>query len=39
MGAAVLGPSHAVALAAIGVEWAFAMPLLLWMETRARLAP
>ena len=38
MGAAVLGPSQAVALAAIGVEWAFAMPLLLWMETRARLA-
>jgi len=39
MGAAVLGPSHAAALAAIGVQWALAMPLLLWMETRARLAP
>ena len=39
MGAAVLGPSHAVALAAIGVEWAVAMPLLVWMERRARLGP
>ena len=37
MGAAVLGPSHAVALTAIGVEWALAMPLLVWMEGRARL--
>ncbi len=39
MGAAMLGPSHAVALAAVGVEWAIAMPLLVWMESRARLAP
>jgi len=39
LGAAVLGPSRAVALAAIGVEWAFAMPLLVWMERRARLGP
>ncbi|MFO7693590.1 MAG: DUF2878 domain-containing protein [Vicinamibacterales bacterium] len=39
MGAAVLGPSRAAALAAIGVEWAFAMPLLVWMECRARLGP
>ena len=38
MGAAVLGPSHAAALAAIGVEWALAMPLLVWMERRERLA-
>ena len=39
LGAAVLGPSHAAAFAAIGVEWALAMPLLVWMEARARLAP
>ena len=39
MGAAMLGPSHAAALAAVGVEWAIAMPLLVWMESRARLAP
>jgi len=39
LGAAVLGPSQAVALASIGVEWAVAMPLLVWMERRARLGP
>ena len=39
MGAAMLGPSHAAALAAVGVEWVIAMPLLVWMESRARLAP
>ena len=39
MGAAVLGPTTPVALAAVGGEWALAMPLLLWLETRARLAP
>jgi hypothetical protein len=35
MGAAALGPSHAVALGLIAVEWAFAMPLLVWAEQRA----
>jgi hypothetical protein len=39
MGAASLGPAHAVALGAIAAEWALAMPLLVWMEGRARLAP
>lgn len=39
MGAAVLGPTQAVALAAITAEWALAMPLLVWLEMRARLAP
>ena len=39
MGAAVLGPTQAVALAAIAAEWALAMPLLVWLEMRARLAP
>ena len=39
MGAAVLGPTQAVALTAIAAEWALAMPLLVWMEMRARLAP
>jgi hypothetical protein len=38
MGAAALGPAHAVALTVIAVEWAAAMPLLVWMERRARLA-
>ena len=36
MGAAALGPSHAAALAVIAVEWAFAMPALVWLEQRAR---
>ena len=39
MGAAMLGPTPAVALAAIAVEWALAMPLLVWMERRARAGP
>jgi hypothetical protein len=39
MGAAVLGPTHAVAFAVVAAEWAMAMPLLVWMEMRARLAP
>ena len=39
MGAAVLGPTQAVALAVIAAEWALAMPLLVWLEERARLAP
>jgi hypothetical protein len=39
MGAAVLGPTPAVALAAIAAEWALAMPLLVWLDERARLAP
>jgi hypothetical protein len=39
MGAAMLGPTQPVALAAIAVEWALAMPLLVWMERRARVAP
>jgi hypothetical protein len=39
MGAAVLGPTQAVALAAIAAEWALAMPLLVWLDQRARLAP
>jgi hypothetical protein len=38
MGAAMLGPARPVALAAIAVEWALAMPLLVWMEGRARFA-
>jgi hypothetical protein len=36
MGAAVLGPTHAVALALIAAEWTAAMPLLVWMEKRSR---
>jgi hypothetical protein len=36
MGAAMLGPAHAVALAWIAALWACAMPLLVWMEARAR---
>jgi hypothetical protein len=36
MGAAVLGPSRSAALAAIAVEWALAMPCLVWLESRAR---
>jgi hypothetical protein len=39
MGAAVLGPTQAVALAAIMAEWALAMPLLVRLDERARLAP
>jgi len=35
----VLGPTQAVALAVIAAEWALAMPLLVWLEERARLAP
>ena len=35
LGAAVLGPSHTAALALIAVEWALAMPLLVWMAQRA----
>lgn len=38
-GAAVLGPTHAIAIAVTAAEWAIAMPLLVWMEMRARLAP
>ena len=37
-GAAVLGPTTAGALAAVAVEWALGMPLLVWMEKRARFA-
>ena len=36
MGAAMLAPTQPVALAAIAVEWALAMPWLVWMEQRAR---
>lgn len=36
MGAAVLGPTHALALTLIAALWAGAMPLLVWMEARAR---
>jgi hypothetical protein len=38
-GAAVLGPTHAVAFTVVAAEWAVAMPLLVWLEMRARLAP
>jgi hypothetical protein len=38
MGAAALGPTHPAALAAIAVEWALAMPLLVLLERRARFA-
>jgi len=38
VGAAVLGPTQTVALAAIAAEWALAMPLLVWLDQRARLA-
>jgi hypothetical protein len=37
-GAAALGPTHAIAFAVIAAEWALAMPWLVWMEMRARLA-
>jgi len=36
MGAAFLGPTHAVAIGVVAVEWGLAMPLLLWIERRAR---
>jgi hypothetical protein len=35
LGAAALGPTRAAALAAIAVEWALAMPLLVLLERRA----
>jgi hypothetical protein len=35
MGAASLGPSYAAALAVVAVEWAIAMPFLVWLEQRA----
>jgi hypothetical protein len=36
MGAAALGPTHAAALTVIAVEWALAMPALVWLEQRVR---
>ena len=36
MGAALIGPSQTAALAAIAAMWTVAMPLLVWMERRAR---
>jgi hypothetical protein len=36
MGAAVLGPTRTAAVAAIAALWTVAMPLLVWMERRAR---
>jgi hypothetical protein len=36
MGAAVLGPTRPSAMAAIAALWTVAMPLLVWMERRAR---
>jgi len=38
MGAASLGPTRVIALTVIAAEWALAMPALVWMERRARLA-
>lgn len=36
MGAAFLGPTHLMATAVVALEWAAAMPALLWLERRAR---
>lgn len=36
MGAAFLGPARPTAIAVIAVEWAVAMPMLMWLERRAR---
>jgi hypothetical protein len=38
LGAASLGPTPAVALSIVGIEWAIAMPLLAWMAKRDRWA-
>jgi hypothetical protein len=37
LGAAILGPSQSAALVVIAVEWALAMPLLLWIARQASL--
>jgi hypothetical protein len=36
MGAALLGPTRPAAIAAVSALWAVAMPMLVWMERRAR---
>jgi len=38
LGAAVLGPTQSAALASVAVEWALAMPLLLWIARQAPLS-
>ena len=38
VGAAMLGPSQTAALIVVAVEWALAMPLLLWIARQATLA-
>jgi hypothetical protein len=37
LGAAILGPSQSAALVVIAVEWALAMPLLMWIARQASL--
>jgi len=36
LGAAILGPSQRAALIVVAIEWAFAMPLLLWIARQAQ---
>ena len=38
VGAAILGPTSSAALAVVAVEWALAMPLLLWIAGQAGLS-
>jgi hypothetical protein len=38
VGAAILGPSQTAALMVVAVEWALAMPLLLWIARQASLS-
>jgi len=38
LGAAILGPSQTTALIVVAVEWALAMPLLLWIARQASLS-
>jgi hypothetical protein len=35
IGAAILGPSQAAALTVVAVEWALAMPVLMWIARQA----
>ena len=38
LGAAILGPTHTAALTVVAVEWALAMPLLLWIAGQSSLS-
>jgi hypothetical protein len=36
LGAAILGPSQTAALIVVAIEWALAMPLLLWIARQSQ---